>query len=66
MLDITQLRKDLDAVVAAIVQGGGVNLPETRVDNATWSSTALFVTDPDGLRIELLQAPGHPDALPGR
>ena len=24
-----------------------------------------FITDPDGLRIELLQVPGDPDALPG-
>jgi glyoxylase I family protein len=56
---------DLDAVVATIVQGGGVNLPETRVDNAAWGSKAVFVTDPDGLRIELIQAPGDPNALPG-
>ena len=56
---------DLEAVAAAIEQGGGVNLAQTRVDNAAWGSKAVFVTDPDGLRIELLQAPGDPDALPG-
>ena len=56
---------DIDSVIAAIEQGGGVNLTETRVDNATWGSKAVFVTDPDGLRLELIQAPGDPDALPG-
>jgi glyoxylase I family protein len=56
---------ELDSVVAAIVQGGGVNLIETRVENAAWGSKAVFVTDPDGLRIELIQAPGDPNALPG-
>jgi len=25
----------------------------------------MFVTDPDGLRIELLQMPGDPNTLPG-
>lgn len=56
---------DLDAIVAAIVHGGGVNLADTRIDNVAWGSRAVFVTDPDGLRIELLQTPGDPDALPG-
>ena len=40
-------------------------LDETRIDNDAWRSKAVFVTDPDGLRIELLQAPGDPNALPG-
>ncbi len=35
-------------------------------DNPAWHSKAVFVLDPDGLRIELLQAPGDPDALPGK
>ncbi|HEY6130389.1 MAG TPA: VOC family protein, partial [Halioglobus sp.] len=56
---------DLDAVVAAIAQGGGAILTDTRIENAAWGSKAIFVTDPDGLRIELLQSPGDPDALPG-
>ena len=56
---------DLDAVLAAIEQGGGKSLAETRIDNKAWGSKAIFVTDPDGLRIELLQAPGDPDGLPG-
>jgi glyoxylase I family protein len=55
----------LDSLVRAIEQHGGKNLAETRVANDTWGTKAVFVTDPDGLRIELLQAPGDPDALPG-
>jgi catechol 2,3-dioxygenase-like lactoylglutathione lyase family enzyme len=56
---------DLESIVAAIEQNGGTTLAETRVDNDAWGSKAVFVTDPDGLRIELLQAPGDPGALPG-
>jgi glyoxylase I family protein len=56
---------DLDSIAAAIVQGGGMNMTDTRIDNAAWGSKAVFVTDPDGLRIELIQAPGDPNALPG-
>ena len=56
---------DLDAVVAAVIAWGGHCLDATRVDNPSWRSKAVFVTDPDGLRIELLQAPGDPNALPG-
>lgn len=56
---------DLDAVIVAIEQAGGTTLAETRIDNPAWGSKAVFVTDPDGLRIELLQVPGDPDTLPG-
>jgi catechol 2,3-dioxygenase-like lactoylglutathione lyase family enzyme len=56
---------DLDAVVAAVASLGGACLDATRIENDAWRSKAVFVTDPDGLRIELLQAPGNPDALPG-
>jgi glyoxylase I family protein len=52
---------DLDAVVAAVVAGGGTYLDDTRVDNPAWRSIAVFVTDPDGLRIELLQTTGEPN-----
>jgi glyoxylase I family protein len=56
---------DLDALLTAIESAGGHRLSHTRVDNESWGTHAMFVTDPDGLRIELLQAPGDPDALPG-
>lgn len=56
---------DLDTLVAAVESRGGACLADTRIDNNAWRSKAVFVTDPDGLRIELLQTPGDPNALPG-
>jgi len=56
---------DLDAVIAAIERAGGSTLTDSCIENPRWGSRAVFVTDPDGLRIELLQTPGDPDALPG-
>ncbi len=56
---------DLAATVADVQRLGGKCLSETRIDNDAWGSRAVFVTDPDGLRIELLQLPGDPNALPG-
>lgn len=55
---------DLDAVVAAVVSRGGACLDQTRISNEAWRSEAVFVTDPDGVRIELLQSLGDPAALP--
>jgi glyoxylase I family protein len=57
--------EDLESVVTAIEGAGGTQLQSTRIDNEAWGTRAVFVTDPDGLRIELLQAPGDPGALPG-
>ncbi len=56
---------DLDAVVSDIDKLGGNCMDGTRIANEDWGTGAVFVTDPDGLRIELLQAPGDPDSLPG-
>ncbi|MFT4518391.1 MAG: glyoxylase I family protein [Halioglobus sp.] len=56
---------DLDSIKQAIEQAGGTTLADTLVEKEEWGTKALFVTDPDGLRIELLQAPGDPNALPG-
>ena len=56
---------DLDSVVAAVESGEGTSLDHTLIDKPEWHTKAVFVTDPDGLRIELLQAPGDPDTLPG-
>jgi glyoxylase I family protein len=55
---------DIDAVIAAVESGGGACLAHTRISNEAWRSEAVFVTDPDGLRIELLQTLGDPGALP--
>ena len=56
---------DLDAALQAVESNGGQVLKKSRIDNPRFSSGAIFVSDPDGLRIELLQAPGDPNVLPG-
>ena len=56
---------DLDEAVAAVESRGGRVLAGSRIHNPRYDTSAVFVTDPDGLRLELLEAPGDPDALPG-
>lgn len=56
---------DLEATLAALVALGGTALAETRITVPAHGSAAVFVTDPDGTRIELVQAPGDPAAPPG-
>jgi glyoxylase I family protein len=56
---------DIDVVLADLEKLGGRCLQQTRVDNDDWGTRVVFVTDPDGTRIELLQAPGDPNSLPG-
>ena len=55
---------ELDAAADAIVACGGRVLAETRVDNPRFQAKAVFASDPDGTRIELVEAPGDPAALP--
>jgi glyoxylase I family protein len=55
---------DVDAVVAAVTQAGGRYLDHTRIEHEG-KSTAIFVTDPDGMRIELVQARGNSNTPPG-
>ena len=58
--------EDLESVVAAVEQHAAARILMKHESTMTaWGTKAVFVTDPDGLRIELLQAPGDPDALPG-
>jgi len=40
-------------------------LDTTRIDIPTFAAAAVFITDPDGTLIELVQAPGDPTAPPG-
>jgi catechol 2,3-dioxygenase-like lactoylglutathione lyase family enzyme len=47
---------DLDAVATALERAGARVLRATRVHNEELASAALFVTDPDGTRIELVQS----------
>ena len=56
---------DLDATVADLARVGGRVLNETRIDNPEFRASAVFVIDPDGIRIELVEQPGDPTALPG-
>ena len=56
---------DLDADIAALRGLGGSVLEETRIENPAFSARCIFVTDPDGTRIELVERPGDPASLPG-
>ena len=56
---------DLAAIVAALRAVGGVVIERSRIDIPAFESAAVFVTDPDGTRIELVQAPGDPTLPPG-
>jgi catechol 2,3-dioxygenase-like lactoylglutathione lyase family enzyme len=55
----------LDDTIAAVESRGGQVLESTRIQSPRYETSAIFVTDPDGLRIELLESPGDPNALPG-
>ena len=56
---------DLEADIARLEALGGQLLPETRIDNPDFKAHAVFLLDPDGTRIELVQMPGNPRELPG-
>jgi catechol 2,3-dioxygenase-like lactoylglutathione lyase family enzyme len=56
---------DLDAAVARLEALGGRALAHTRVENPKLRVRAQFLADPDGARLELLEGPGDPAALPG-
>ena len=55
----------LDDTIASVESRGGRVLEGTRIENPLYDTSAIFVSDPDGLRIELLESPGDPNALPG-
>ena len=55
----------LDDAITAVQARDGRVLDGSRLYNPRYQTSASFVTDPDGLRIELLEAPGDPNALPG-
>jgi len=56
---------DLDAVARALALAGGHILERSRIGIPAAKTRAVFATDPDGTRIELVEAPGDPDGLPG-
>jgi glyoxylase I family protein len=56
---------DLDAVCAQLEEAGGRVLPETRIGKRGSPTRVIMALDPDGLRLELIQGPGDPNAVPG-
>jgi catechol 2,3-dioxygenase-like lactoylglutathione lyase family enzyme len=55
---------DLDAACARIEAAGGGLLHGTRVGRPG-RTRAIMAHDPDGMRLELVEGPGDPNAVPG-
>lgn len=55
---------DLDAAIAQLERLGGRALAHTRVESPRFGMRAAFLADPDGARLELVEAPGDPAAVP--
>jgi catechol 2,3-dioxygenase-like lactoylglutathione lyase family enzyme len=67
-LGLTHLSMRVDdlAQTLATLQAAGVHvLPATRIDIPAFDAAAVFIADPDGTLIELVQAPGDPVQPPG-
>lgn len=56
---------DLHATLPALRALGGRVLAETLIEIPEFGAAAVFVADPDGTLIELVQSPGDPEAPPG-
>jgi catechol 2,3-dioxygenase-like lactoylglutathione lyase family enzyme len=56
---------DLDATLAALRAAGATVLEESIIRIPGFEAAAAMVTDPDGVLIELVQAPGDPSLPPG-
>jgi catechol 2,3-dioxygenase-like lactoylglutathione lyase family enzyme len=54
---------DLDATLAAVGRAGGRVIEATRMQG---QSRAVFATDPDGVRLELIERDGDPLLIPGQ
>ena len=60
------LRVDnLAATLADLKKAGVQILQRTHIDIPAFEAAAIFITDPDGTLIELVQAPGDPAVPPG-
>jgi len=55
---------DLAAVVRALRSRGVTIIDGTAIDIPAFGAAAVMIEDPDGLKIELVQAPGDPAAPP--
>jgi catechol 2,3-dioxygenase-like lactoylglutathione lyase family enzyme len=51
---------DLDAVLASLAALGGTPLPESRVMNPEYGMRVMFLLDPDGTRLELVEGDFEP------
>lgn len=56
---------DLAATLEELKQAGVQILEKSHIDIPAFEAAAIFITDPDGTLIELVQAPGDPAAPPG-
>src|SRR5262245_27569548 len=56
---------NLDATCAQLEAAGGGVLPGTRLGQPGAPTHVIMAFDPDGVRIELIQGPGDPNAVPG-
>ncbi len=57
--------EDLSLTVAALVAAGVEIVQTSHIEIPAFQAAAVFVLDPDGTRIELVQAPGDPNHVPG-
>lgn len=55
--------EDLEAALRAVVRHGGAVVEHTRME---MRSKAIFATDPDGTRLELIERAGDPMVIPGQ
>jgi catechol 2,3-dioxygenase-like lactoylglutathione lyase family enzyme len=56
---------DLGETVRALRAAGARVLEETHIDLPEFGAAAIFIADPDGTLIELVQSPGDLEAPPG-
>ena len=56
---------DIDPILAQVADHAGTVLEHTRVGQADIGVGLIYVLDPDGVRIELIQMPGDPAKAPG-
>ncbi|MBI1817216.1 MAG: VOC family protein [Deltaproteobacteria bacterium] len=56
---------NLTEVIASLRAVGARVIEPSRIDIPAFAAAAIFVTDPDGTLIELVQAPGDPAVPPG-
>jgi catechol 2,3-dioxygenase-like lactoylglutathione lyase family enzyme len=57
---------DLETTLHLLERYGAQVLHTSRTENPDFRAAAIFVTDPDGTRIELIQQSGDPSTLPGQ